>query len=394
MLPHPWLPLSLALLLAACDPAKDETGERDADGDGYSVAEDCDDADAAVHPGATEVCNGQDDDCDGQADEDATDAPTWYADVDGDGFGAPATGARACAQPSGFVADATDRNGLTTTFERPSVGGSEYFPSDILITVTGPFGAQSTLAVGGDGYFTAMLDPMGAEIDLRYATDGLLASFEDPEGGTTSFTWDEDGRLLTETTERGGERSLARSGDTEDYLVTWTSALDDVTTYDVVALTEGGSTETITDPVGLVTTRTFYTDSSTLVRAPDGSTVETSYDADPIFGMQAPVTTTTVSTPGGISTEIAVDRDSELVDEGDPTLLAAWTETTTVDGYDYVATWDPADLTLYGETPTGITWSETRDASGNLVSAAVGDLDPWRRCQAPTLSILVSLHFR
>ena len=36
--------------------------------DGYEGAGDCDDANAAVHPGAEEVCSGLDDDCDGVGD--------------------------------------------------------------------------------------------------------------------------------------------------------------------------------------------------------------------------------------------------------------------------------------------------------------------------------------
>ncbi len=50
---------------------------------------DCNDADPDVHPGAPEVCNLLDDDCDGTVDEDATEAPTWYADADRDGHGDP-----------------------------------------------------------------------------------------------------------------------------------------------------------------------------------------------------------------------------------------------------------------------------------------------------------------
>ena len=47
---------------------------------------DCNDANAAVHPGATEVCNGIDDNCDGQVDEGLV-FTTYYPDADGDGYG-------------------------------------------------------------------------------------------------------------------------------------------------------------------------------------------------------------------------------------------------------------------------------------------------------------------
>ena len=56
--------------------------EQDVDGDGVLASEgDCDDADPAVFPGADEVENGVDDDCDG-----VTDEGTAASDDDGDGF--------------------------------------------------------------------------------------------------------------------------------------------------------------------------------------------------------------------------------------------------------------------------------------------------------------------
>ena len=42
---------------------------RDGDGDGFDDGIDCDDGDPAVYPGAEEICNGVDDDCDGTVDE-------------------------------------------------------------------------------------------------------------------------------------------------------------------------------------------------------------------------------------------------------------------------------------------------------------------------------------
>ena len=55
-----------------------------------------------------EICDDEDDDCDGEIDEDATDAPTWYADGDDDGYGVAGTTVVACDAPSGHVAVAGD----------------------------------------------------------------------------------------------------------------------------------------------------------------------------------------------------------------------------------------------------------------------------------------------
>ena len=85
-----------------------------------ATATDCDDLDASAHPGGTEVCDGADNDCDGTADEDATDAPTWYADGDGDGYGDPDEATVACSAPG--VANALDCDD-TSAAARP--GGTE-----------------------------------------------------------------------------------------------------------------------------------------------------------------------------------------------------------------------------------------------------------------------------
>ncbi len=101
----------------------------DADGDGFGNAQidssfcfaipgwvndsnDCEDADVNRYPGAAEVCNLVDDDCDGMVDEGLL--VRFYADADGDGFGNLLIDSMACQIPSGFVADSSDCNDANT----------------------------------------------------------------------------------------------------------------------------------------------------------------------------------------------------------------------------------------------------------------------------------------
>jgi hypothetical protein len=179
----------------------------DADADGYGVpgtpvsscsepsgyadnTADCNDdptnGGADIHPNATEVCNGVDDDCDGTPDDGAVDAGLWYADVDGDDYGDPDVSELACTQPTGSVQDNTDCE------DDPNNGGAGIHPNatDHCDSINNDCDSEvDEDALGTDGACSA-LDCQDL-LDQRPTTqDGLFWIDPDGSGGTPPFQVD------------------------------------------------------------------------------------------------------------------------------------------------------------------------------------------------------------
>jgi len=150
-----------------CDGIIDEgvktTWFKDSDSDGYSdgtsqqacsrpalfktaaeltaTSGDCNDAIAAINPGATEICDGIDNNCNGQVDEGLT--VTWYLDLDNDGYG---TGANLtqCSRPIGYKLTSE----LTSTTGDCNDNAANINP-----------GAQTLSFSGNQGFTTSFADP-------------------------------------------------------------------------------------------------------------------------------------------------------------------------------------------------------------------------------------------
>jgi hypothetical protein len=111
------LPL-LCLALAGCPAISDAdmNERRDRDGDGFPSISfggtDCNDEDDTVHPGAAEICDGIDNDCDTFVNADDPSMPAeeveWVLDADGDGYGTEDVIVRTCAVLVGYVHVAGD----------------------------------------------------------------------------------------------------------------------------------------------------------------------------------------------------------------------------------------------------------------------------------------------
>ena len=156
------LPLTLFLSALGCYdlPVAPETVDPDGadpidlDGDGAADSVDCDDTQPDINPSATELCNGVDDDCDGQVDEDGT--VVSYRDVDGDGYGDEGDKSTACTRPDGYVAlggDCDDAAAEVNPAAAERCDGSVDENCDGSVDETGAEGSATFAAdLDGDGF--------------------------------------------------------------------------------------------------------------------------------------------------------------------------------------------------------------------------------------------------
>ncbi len=145
-------------------------------GDGWVTQDgDCNDGDAAIHPGAEEICDKIDQDCDDEIDEDPIDSEVFYSDLDHDGYGDPDSATTACDQPPDTVTNDEDCDDSDTTVHpgREEVCG-DGVDNDCDGTANG-CGLSGTVGLGD----------ADARWEGRYASDfagGALAGAGDQDG--------------------------------------------------------------------------------------------------------------------------------------------------------------------------------------------------------------------
>ena len=190
---------------------------RDADNDTYTVAEatrfcdivagyrvavsapiDCNDTNAAINPGATEICDGLDNNCDGRVD-DGLGSTTYYRDADGDGCGDPAVVITTCdtTPPAGYVTNSTD--GCPTDAAKCSAGTCgcgtpddadgnnipDCLELDLSMLPPAPIAAGTSYVVRINAFAVSTLIPMnGMQLAVKFDATRLQLASVDAVAGT------------------------------------------------------------------------------------------------------------------------------------------------------------------------------------------------------------------
>ena len=205
----------------------------------YADALDCDDNDATVYGGGTEVCDGKDNDCDGTIDNNATDWSTWYRDADEDGYGGTTT-TDSCDQPAGYVSNADDCDDSQATVNPTATEECDEIDNDCdaEIDEEGTYFIDSD----GDGYGDPTATgrgacdvvPDGLSVDNTDCDDtnqfllsvsedgdcdGITVAFDcddsNPEAAFTTFDVDCDGVHLNQDCDDNDNTLLAQSEDAD-----------------------------------------------------------------------------------------------------------------------------------------------------------------------------------
>ena len=163
---------------------------RDSDADGYgnrasmlistfqpngyvSDNTDCDDSNPLVHPGATEVNDGIDNNCDGQVDEGFGGGFTYYRDADGDGYGDPGVTQVSTTMPSGYVTDNTDCDDTNSLVNPGAAEINDGIDNNCDGQVDEGFGVGITYYrdADGDGYGDPSVSQVASTMPPGYVAD-------------------------------------------------------------------------------------------------------------------------------------------------------------------------------------------------------------------------------
>jgi len=264
---------------------------------------------------------------------------------------------------AGRLVTVTDGSGNATTVERDGQGNAT--------AIVAPGGQRTALTLNSD--LATIRNPAGEAVQFTYTTDGLLTALTNPRGGLQRFRYDAVGRLIRDEGPDGGAVTLARTETANGFVVTYTTALGRHLTYEVEQQPTGAVRAATVDELGGRTEIMIGTDGTQTGVYPDGTHVTLKRGPDPRFGMHAPVLQSlTRTSPGGRTETIASQRTVSLTNVDDPLSLASLTQSVTINGRTFSATYDPSARRVTNTSPEGRQTATGLDARGRVIRTDPG----------------------
>ncbi|HEY0557452.1 MAG TPA: hypothetical protein VGG20_24565, partial [Thermoanaerobaculia bacterium] len=248
---------------------------------------------------------------------------------------------------NGLLTSIRDVDGKLTRIERTATGA--------LSALIGPFGQRTELGLDGDSYLSQVKNPAGEQLTFSYGTGGLIQSSQDARGGQSHYDFFGFGSLNRAKDRAGAEKTLVRTnGSPGLYFVDLTSGMGRLTHYQTHRIEDGSRFSVRRDPSGELTANLWERDGSQGTDFPDGSSVSLTPAPDPRWGLLGPIVGSfKLSTPAGLSRQASAQRAVLLTNPDDPLALASMVDTLTINGRDFISTYDAANRRFTLRTPEG-----------------------------------------
>ncbi|MFC3887591.1 putative Ig domain-containing protein, partial [Salinispirillum marinum] len=264
-----------------------------------------------------------------------------------------------------LLSTVTDQHGNITRIERNGLGHAT--------AIIAPQGQRTELTINANGHLVRLSNPNGESWHMNYTSKGLLTRFETPNGHINTFNYDVNGRLVRDIAPNGGGWQIFRTELEKGYTTSMISGEGRASHFTTEQGVSGQRIYTNEAPDGSITERR-HTDSETILVQPNGTQITSTQTPDPRFGMHAPVTSQSITTPSGLMLNQTTERSAELENTNDALSHTALTTTVTLNDRVQTSVYDTATRTWTHTSPEGRTLTQRLNELGLLSEARVEGL--------------------
>ena len=240
--------------------------------------------------------------------------------------------------------------------------------------LVGTDGGTTTLGLDGNSRLASVTDPAGETTRIVWDASGRVESETDPAGGVVQFTYDSSGRLASATDADGVTQKFDYKTQSDAFEIHVSTSLGRHWSYRTES-TRDGIRRTYTATDGTITTETTNATGNRLLKLADGTSYKIGTLPNPIWGMASPILTPIVETRAD---GVTSDREIKYAlrpQNGAPYSVVG-SITTTVNGQNWVQTFDPSQRSITLVDPAGRRTTTQYDAQRRRTSYSAPGVAP------------------